>query len=432
MSILRIRWWSVVACVLFGAVCAFVSCGPGGQGSSGAPDPHPKVFGPAATPRIALWAVPGQLRIDPLTGKAINPHVAGRNWRKGNSVWLAASRTVRLGMARNERLGFQLIVEAAGEDLRYVGVRVSDLAGPDGAKIPARAADLFRVWYTEVTEPSKIISGFNAQGLPSLGTGWYGDALIPFRVKGWGAPFSVPRGRNQAVWIDLDTPKKIPAGTYRGRITVTADRAKAAVADIELTVWDFDVPDKLNARAEAPIYRATIPGMWRINERSDLALKLERQFYLMAREHRFIPYVYDTYPDIKGSGADIEIDWTFYDKRHGPYLDGSAFPDCLPIEHWNVPVDTYWPGPRGGNRRDPKTYYARIEKVVKAFDEHFTEKGWKPRMYVYFQGLDEPSTQAKYDELKRLAQVVHRASKRVKFRHDFFTPFTDAEKMIGI
>ncbi|KKK59811.1 hypothetical protein LCGC14_3030630, partial [marine sediment metagenome] len=187
---------------------------------------------------------------------------------------------------------------------------------------------------------------------------------------------------------------------------------------------------KLNARAEAPFYRATIPGMWRARGDGELALKIERQFYLMAREHRFIPYVYDVYPTIKGKGADIEVDWTDYDKRYGAYLDGSAYPDRIPIQHWNVPVDTYWPGPRGGANKDPKTYYGRLEKVLRAFDEHFEEKKWNPRMYVFFQGLDEPSTEGKYKQIIELAKVVHRASKRIKMRHDFYTAFSDAPGMI--
>ena len=47
-------------------------------------------------PRTILWAVPGEIRIDPLTGQPRNPHVRDRDWRKGNSVWSAQDKTVRL------------------------------------------------------------------------------------------------------------------------------------------------------------------------------------------------------------------------------------------------------------------------------------------------------------------------------------------------
>jgi len=382
-----------------------------------------------ATPQIHVWAVPGELRIDPLTGSAINPFVKERDWRRGSTVWDARGHTVRIAGARNEWVGFQLIIEASGEDLRNVAVRpgLLTLANADRARaIPAQSFSLFRVWYTEVTEPSRNFDepggeSFNALGMPSCGVGWYGDALIPFQVRGYGEPFAVPLGRNQAAWVDLRIPKGMPAGEYLGSFTITADRATKVEVPVRLTVWDFDIPDRLSVRAEAPLYRATIPGAWRVGERDEQALKIERQFFLQARAHRFTPYVYDTWPDIKGEGKDIQVDWAFHDQRFGPYLDGSAFEDRVPLESYHIPIDTYWPSPREWADTKPDVYYARIRAVLEQFDKHFAEKGWSPRMHVFFQGLDEPSREEQFAKIKKLAEVVHAASKRIKMRHDFYT-----------
>jgi hypothetical protein len=389
-----------------------------------------------AEPKIILWAAPGELHLDPMTGKAFNPFVKDRDWSGANSVWSSADKTIRLAGARNEVLGFQLIIQAAGEDLRYVNVQAGELAG-QASKVPAGNFKLFRVWYTEVTEPSRTFAGgFNALGVPSLGTGWYGDALIPFGTRFWSNPLAVPKGRNQSVWVDLSIPKGTPAGKYQGRFTVTADRAKPAEVAVELAVWDFDIPDRLNARAEAPFYRGTIPGAWGINERDERALKLERQYFRLARAHRFSAYVYDTWPDVVANPpetdeADLKIDWTFYDKRFGQYLDGSAFDDRLPMEQWYVAIDTGWPSPRDWADRKSEAYYARIEKAIRAYDEHFTQKGWKPRcMYVFFQGLDEPSREDQFVKIKKIAEAVHRGSKRVKMRHDFYTAFANPAPLV--
>ena len=414
--------WPGLTGILLCAWFSGVSCAPSGYEIQQTARP--------VEPRIGLWAVPGELRIDPITGRPKNPHVAGRDWSEQSTIWSRAEKRIRLAGARNEWVGFQLIVEAAGDNLKYVNVSASDLTGPGGEKISARSAKLFRVWYTEVTEPSRILSGFNAMGLPSLGTGFYGDALIPFHVRGWGAPFAVPKGRNQAVYVDLKIPKNIPAGVYKGTITVKADRARDAAAEVELTVWDFDIPDKLNARAEGPLYRATIPGAFGVGSTDELNLKLERQYFRMCREHRMIGYIYDCFPKLEGKGKDITIDWAFHDKRFGPYFDGTAFDDRVPLEHWNVPVDTYWPGPRGADAKDPDLYYGRIESVLKQYDQHFKEKGWNPRMYVFFQGLDEPSQQAQFVKIKKLAETVHRSSKRIKMRHDFYTAFGKPEPLL--
>ena len=191
------RTWCRAAGILLCAVWSLASCTPA-RAQEEAPNRKAgdlaTSFAPSGKPKTVLWAVPGELRIDPLTGKPMNPDVRGREWPKQNSVWSGNVRTVRLAGARNEWLGFQLIVEAAGDNLKYVQVRVSELTGPGGQKIPANNYRLYRVWYTEVTEPSRMLQGFNAMGLPSLGTGWYGSALIPLRIRRWGAPFAVPRG----------------------------------------------------------------------------------------------------------------------------------------------------------------------------------------------------------------------------------------------
>ena len=384
----------------------------------------------AARPVIRLWAVPGELRIDPITGRAHNPHVRARDWRERSSVWSKAESTVSLAAARNETLGFQLIIEAEGENLKYVRVKVSDLTGPGGAKVRGRDVALFRVWYTEVTEPSRMLQPFNALGVPSLGTGWYGDALIPFHLRGWGRDFAVPKGRNQAVWVDLKVPKGVAAGEYRGVLRVEADRAEAAEARVRLEVWDFAVPDRLSARAEAPLYRWTIPRAFGVKEHDDRHLALERQYFRMCRAHRFIGYVYDTWPELQGDGLDVRIDWTRHDRRFGGYLDGTAFDDRLPIEHYNVPVETRWPSPAGWARTKPELYYGRLQRVLKLYDEHFRRKRWSPRMYVFFQGLDEPSTAEKFAKILKLAEAVHRASDRIRFRHDFYTAFADGQRVI--
>jgi len=385
------------------------------------------------TPVIKLWAAPGELHIDPMTGKPQNPFVADRDFRKGNAVWDAEARTVKLAAARNEVIGFQLLVEAAGEDVRYARVKPSELKAQAGdAAIPARAYELFRVWYTEVVEPSRTFrGGFNALGLPSTGMGWYGDALIPFHVRGWGAPFGVAEGRNQSVWVDLKIPKKLPAGTYTGTIDVTADRAKPAKVAVELTVWDFDLPDRPTARAEAPFYRATIPGAF--GGKPEVVARIERDYFRMARAHRFSAYIYDTWPDLKrGLGDDeIQIDWTNYDKRFGQYLDGSAFDDKQPMDQWYVAIDTRWPSPRGWADSKPDVFYKRIEKAIKAYDDHFKEKGWNPKcMYVFFQGLDEPSREEQYVKIRKVAEAVHRGSSRIKMRHDFYTAFANPKPLL--
>jgi len=413
-----------------------------GKGGDVPPSGYGGAWSKAAKPVAEVWAAPGELQIDPMTGKTFNPFVKDRDWAKTSTIWSAADKQVKLAAARNEWLGFQVLIGAKGEDLRNVTVALTDLTGPDGAKIRAGQCQLFRMWYTEVTEPSRSFDwvggfrGFNGIGVPSLGLGWYGDCLVPFHVPFWGGRFAVAKDRCQSVWVDIKTPKGLPAGQYAGRVTVTAERAEKVELNVELTVWDFDVPDALSARAEAPMYRGTLPGYFRTPERSELGLKLERDFFRMARAHRMSAYIYDTYPDLKGPNdtEKIDIDWTFYDKRYAGYLDGTAFDDKLPHEQWHIAFDTNWPSPRGwaGDKDKSALYYARMANAIKAYDDHFKEKGWDPKtMYVFFQGLDEPGPE-KFQAIRRVAAAVHKGSNRIKVRHDFYTVMEKAEEVIRI
>ena len=44
--------------------------------------------------------------------------------------------------------------------------------------------------------------------------------------------------------MDLHVPRDIPAGTYTGTATVTAGEQTLAELSLDLTVWDFDIPDE--------------------------------------------------------------------------------------------------------------------------------------------------------------------------------------------
>ena len=162
-------------------------------------------------------------------------------------------KTVRLFAARGEYEPFQVIVTAKEEHLTGVNMTVSDLIGPQ--KISSTHFDLYREHYMEVKKSSPTRKG--PPNLP-LGVGWYPDALIPFVDRETGndlqgakydaVPFSLEWGRNQPLWVDLFVPYKTPEGTYKGICTVQSDQGSDQI-QIELTVWDFDLPVRPSLRS---------------------------------------------------------------------------------------------------------------------------------------------------------------------------------------
>jgi len=176
-------------------------------------------------------------------------------------VWVAPSLS-RVGLAdpvgptasaaifgaRGESQSFQVIVQAPPGGLTGVGLAVAALRDAHGVAIPTSAFTLYREHYVHVPGPSP-----NGGGNPSLGPGWYADALIPFVDPDTGlrpsgafmdlvaVPFAAAAGRNIAFWVDVNVPRGAAPGVYRGDFRLTSDQGSAPVP-VSLTVWNFALP----------------------------------------------------------------------------------------------------------------------------------------------------------------------------------------------
>src|SRR5262249_21688868 len=134
------------------------------------------------------------------------------------------------------------------------------LAGPNCAVIPTANVALYREHYVTIQRPSNDGDG-GAQ------TGIYPDALIPFRNPFTGqpiqggqyapAPFDVPPGQNQPLYVEVYVPPGPPAGVYKGLILLTRDGgAPLAVVPFAVTVWGFDLPAAPSLRSAFHNYDA--------------------------------------------------------------------------------------------------------------------------------------------------------------------------------
>src|ERR1017187_7572721 len=151
-----------------------------------------------STPPMRVWAAGDSFRIDATTGKAFEanslvfPDAPTGNYRESSVLWDGAHKRISIKSARNEIVSFQVIVErTAKPPLTGVDVKIGDLAGPGGPRLPHDSVELFKEWYVNIPRRS-------AQDY-SLGTGWYPDALIPCThwtgklfPKSYILPFDVP------------------------------------------------------------------------------------------------------------------------------------------------------------------------------------------------------------------------------------------------
>lgn len=331
----------------------------------------------------------------------------------GLSVWIERG-TVRIGFndppgaravaeieaAQGEVEPFQIALRAASEPVANVRVTCSDLAGPDGAWIPASEIRLFREFFVYVRRPSP-----RSDASPGL----YPDALLPFqspidgskiapadarRRKGGAlfvaSPFTVWRGANEVVWIDVRVPQDARAGSYEGKVSVRADCIQAIEVPVRLRVWGFALP-------ETPAVRSCFGGFGRIAKAhgvepgSDAFRAIEIRYCEAMAEHRITPPI----PEYLYPAADP--DGTIRPEK--THAELKAYVDRLRVNAFPIQRPPFG-DPLGANR----------EKAIRFFRTtmaYLRENGWAKGAYWY--ALDEPNDAEAYERVRQLARLAHDA-----------------------
>ncbi len=136
-----------------------------------------------------------------------------------------------VSLAGHEYESFQvLLLSAPGSPLHDVTVSLSDLNGPDGARIASSNLTCNLVGYVWIENPGRHPS------VRDEGPGWVPDALLPIRG------FDVPEGFAQSLWVTVYAPAGTPAGDYSGALTIDAPGVPPIEVDISARVWGFSLP----------------------------------------------------------------------------------------------------------------------------------------------------------------------------------------------
>jgi hypothetical protein len=335
---------------------------------------------------------------------------------QSNPAW--DGRSIRLGGARGETVAFQVMVRSGARPLPAVDLRVGELRREEGGRIEASRFALFREWYLPVTVPSKSPGG-------SAGLGDYPDALIPSGTPGWGLPLDLPAGRTQGLWVDLAIPGDGQAGTYRGTIEVVAAGRSLARFDLLLAVHGFSLPARRHLRWRIGYSGwEEVPDRLGLPEGSAARLELERDLYrLVWEQHRAVPTThYHRLPvEVRGAGAARTIDWSAFDRRFGPYLDGSAFADRVPLSIFSLPINLHagWPGRLPA---DPaQVDEALLTSAARQVGRHWDERGWRVEdTFVYV--ADEPGPE-RYDSIRKACTAIRAGDPRIRTSVAFYTQF---------
>jgi len=392
-----------------------------------------------------ISVLPSSVRLDPVTNEIIDhrsdavPHEITGGENLLNKNWIYDGEQVTLHAARGEYISFQLVLtNNTGSTLKGINIDIAPFKGT-GSGIDIDP-ELFLEWSVEV----KILS----TGYPkaSLGTGWYPDALIPFKFiqmdsskvhRRWTYPVELPDFNNRIdnqrsllVWVDQYIPVEYnhaKPGTYSSTISVTIGNETRSIP-VSLVVWDFAIPNenKLKAALQHEGFLS----------RKDPAFELE--IYQLFKRNR-ISLMDPTYkPDMhKSEKGNVQIDWSSHDERLMKYFSGEAFTSEYgyhygpgygePIEVFVLPFNVF--GKHGGRgwpdigtieeERKPENL-AIYRSVIKAVRDHLmpmVDPG-KTELTVYLNGLDESYFPEAWDRMVLYGDIFKKDYPEVRFRVD--------------
>jgi hypothetical protein len=210
---------------------------------------------PGSTDAVGLWWCSSGWKVSRMRGVPTE---------KGEALSIAA--------ARNEADAAQLVLRPR-EDLKGLTVEAADLAGPDGATLPASAMEVLKVRYVLVTRPT------DSAGC----VGWWPDPLPP--IKG---PLDLEAGRNLPLWVRVSVPKGAAAGTYRGTVRLKAPGWSAEVP-VRLRVFDFTLPDRMTCQTAFGLRTGHIWRYQKLEDEADRRAVLAKYLANFA-DHHISPY----------------------------------------------------------------------------------------------------------------------------------------------
>lgn len=392
-------------------------------------------------PDWRISVLPSSIRLDPTTNEVIdapkNDKLKGKNLLDKN--WIFNGNEVLLYASRGEYISFQLVITNNTDSvLKGISVNMSPFKNANGQF--TIEPELFLEWAVEV----KTLS----TGYPkaSLGTGWYPDALIPYKYiqagssksKGsWIYPLQLPDFNNridnqisQIIWVDQYIPfeyKDAAPGTYKSVISVTIGD-KTQEIPISLKVWDFALPNENKLKA----------SLQHEGFLSKMDEKQEVEVYQLFKRNRVSLMEPRYEPELQVMpGGKVSIQWNSFDNRLKKYFSGEAFTSKYdynygpgygePIETYLLPFDVYgksgtvgWPDiGKADVERNPenKAVYVKTIQMVRS---HLLPmiNPQKTDITMYLNGLDESYFQEAWDRMVYYGDIFKKEYPEAQFRVD--------------
>jgi hypothetical protein len=367
-------------------------------------------------------------KVQPQTGEMIPSHPDV--YLLSNHLWNASEKRIDLYAARNEFVGFQVLIRQNDDPVQCS----IDFGKSEKSKIGAKIGKYVHVLGKKGLLPDPIVELAKA---PSE---------------------SIVGAKSQSHHIELFVSHEAQHGDHEGVLRLESHGQSLSLG-VVLHVWDFTLPDTLSFLPEMNCYG--LPAN-------------ERDFYRLAHEHRTVlnRLPYSQRGDITDGCAPNwdgkRLDWAQWDRRFGSLLDGSAFADLprkgvpievfyLPLhENWPAPIEKHYNGTYWADRAFTREYREEFIEVARQFAEHFQSKKWNQTIFQGFLNnkvdfkakgwsrgsapwlLDEPANFQDFWALRYFGSAFHEGFRQAKgdvklsFRADISRPQWQRDSLDGL
>jgi hypothetical protein len=327
-------------------------------------------------------------KVEARTGKMLPDHPAG--YKGGNHLWSAKQKLIRLQAARNEAVCFQVNLEgtSAGAAVKF--------AFEDGAAVEA---SVHRFDYVQVTAGGRRPRARTAAPARDAATApapvepvaeYMPDVVVPLT-----GPLPIPAKddpeaaaqTNASLLCEVYVPHKTAPGVKKGTLTITS-AGQTLQVKVDLSVWDFTLPNQLSFVPEMNDYSAGGPTDKTVG------------FYKLAHEHRTcltrLYYHWNGRVDYEPKVQDEKVDWTEWSSQFGPLFDGTAFKDLprsgepldvfylpfnenWPLDYYKYYQKAYWP-----ENAFPQEYKTKMQQAFVDLAKMADGKGWHNTTFWFF------------------------------------------------
>lgn len=226
---------------------------------------------------LAACAV-SQVHAQPAAGALLsNPPPGVQLWWAGSSATkirpdqappTRRDDTLRIRCACNETDAAQIILRSA-TPMAGFGIEATPFTGPDGATLAPAQIEVLQVGQVQIAQPT---DGAGASGP-------WPDPLLPIRE-----PLALAANSNHAFWIRIHAPREARPGVYRGTLKLHAEQWKAS-APVELTVYDFTLPDRMTCTTAFGFSPGNVFRYHRLQTEADKRTVLDKYWANLAAHH---------------------------------------------------------------------------------------------------------------------------------------------------